>query len=185
MKVFKVLILILITINVIGQEKYAVIIEPFNPENADEGSYAMNQPGIAKYEFWNDIYLMWEMLYDRGFEDENIFVCYYDGEDFTKYGYNERYTAAYNGGLLHITDYPGDEEDIIDMVFTGLADGSNGFPQTTEDDFLVVYTFGHGSTHGIRIGEMDFLYWQEIADYLDAIACHKKVVIMQQCFSGA
>jgi len=78
------LIIVLFTLNpVLSQEKYAVIIT--GDYAATNGSWAMaNGEGrTAMEEFWNDTYLMWEMLHDMGYSYDNIYVLFADGEDYT------------------------------------------------------------------------------------------------------
>ncbi len=66
--------LMLITQLCFTQEKYAIILNAYAPDTFySENSWAdANPTSELFYEFWNDVYLMWEMLYERGFEDENI-----------------------------------------------------------------------------------------------------------------
>lgn len=129
------------------QEKYAVIINAYAPETKDtENSWQQANPSYEPYyEFWTDVYLMWEMLKERGFDNENIFVLYNNGEDYPEDNpeINVRYTAAHHY-LNSIVDYRAYEEE-ADTVFTGLAGGIYGFPQVQEDDFFVLYTraWGH------------------------------------------
>jgi len=135
------------------QEKYAIILNAYAPDTFySENSWADANPSSELYyEFWNDIYLMWEMLYERGFENENIFVLYAGGEDYPVANpwYNQRYKAAYHY-LDSITDYRA-FGTTVDSVFAGLAQGSLGFPQIQEDDFFVLYVFGHGVPTGIKL----------------------------------
>lgn len=70
-------ILIFLGFQTLCQEKYAILINRYTPYDTDsELSYSFNLSGEYAYEFWNDIYLMWEMLFEKGFEDDNIFVCF-------------------------------------------------------------------------------------------------------------
>ncbi|OQX73841.1 MAG: hypothetical protein B6D61_12130 [Bacteroidetes bacterium 4484_249] len=193
MKILTFLIALFLTFQIsYSQEKYAVIINAWAPDTQyEENSWAMANPtNELYYEFWNDVYLMWEMLYEKGFEDTNIYVIYNEGKDypFDNPTYNNRYTAGYHD-LDTITDYRA-YDSAVDSVFTGLAQGVLGFPQIQEDDFFVLYIFGHGGQVGITLLPLPpnlegGLSWVELADYLSAINCHKKVIIMQQCFSGS
>ena len=179
-----------LSFQLVAQEKYALIINAYSPSHTD-GPHRWeiaNPPYDPYYEFWNDVYLMWEMLYLKGFTDENIYVLYNKGYDFQQSGYNQRYTAQHHY-LPKITDFAA-TEGAVDSVFTGLANGFFGFPQIQEDYFFVLYTFGHGSTYGIRLQpfppyEQGSLSWEDLADYLNSLNCHRNVVVMQQCFSGS
>ncbi len=173
-----------------AQEKYAVIVNRYNPSGTTD-SINMYQTSTniddLSFEFWNDLYLMWEMLYERGFDDENIYVFYDQGHDFEYPDYNSRYTAEYHD-LAQITDYRAYRET-FDSLFYGLATGANGFTQIKEDDFLVIYFFGHGGSSGYTLFPLElessgYLYWSDFAEKLDSINCHKKLIIMQQCKSG-
>lgn len=191
---------------IVSQEKYAIIVtgETAGEDVNFNGSWLINaNPPITWDCFWNDTYLMWEMLVvDKGFSDENVYVLYYDGIDFNFDEQDERYTASHNE-YVKVTDLEASKYN-LEIILTGFADGSNGIPQLTEDDFLLVYTFGHGDyvfidevKHSL-ITLRDFQEdpnhqeWDEansVADFelqlfLDDIICDKKVVIMQQCFSG-
>ena len=195
-----------------SQQKYAVIIT--GDYAANKGSWYVNndRDSTAKEAFWNDTYLMWEMLLEKGYTNENIFVLFADSSDYQPDWMYKRYIPQIwhhevipspNG---KITDYSATKEN-VEMVLTGLADGSNGFPQLTQDDFLYVYTFGHGyhavtEPGGTEIARtflclMDYNWdvpdteWDsihsitdiELANLLGNISAHKKVVVMQQCYS--
>lgn len=137
-----------------AQEKYAVLItgpylvEGIHPEeqwNNGEGK----GPDELYYEFWNDTYLMWEMLVTKlGYSDENVFVLFADGIDFpvSHPCVNIRYSAE-KYSLDHITDYSAYIAN-VQAVFNGLRTGLNGFPLVTENDFLFVWTFDHGNGSG-------------------------------------
>ena len=70
-----------------AQKKYAVLIT---------GDYAASQdtanPGLwnggrwtsdrGNDEFWNDTFLMWEMLQEKGFSQDDIYVLFAGGTDF-------------------------------------------------------------------------------------------------------
>lgn len=133
-----------------AQEKYAVLITgPYSvvgipPEeqwNNGEGK----GPDELFYEFWNDTYLMWEMLVTKkGYSDENVFVLFADGLDFQPFWMDERYKPEAG---VQVTDYSATIAN-VQAVFNGLRTGQNGFPQITENDFLFVWTFDHGSGSG-------------------------------------
>ena len=199
--------------NIFSQEKYAVII---TGDYADlEGSWATaNGEGrYAMEEFWNDTYLMWETLIFKGYDNDNIFVLFANNVDYYHDNNDIRYKPQLEydsiiGEFEQITDYKASKENVL-MVLTGMADGLNpDIPQLTEDDFLYVYTFGHGyhavsEPSGTEIARtflclMDYDWdvpdteWDEehsitdieLADLLDNVPANKKLVVMQQCSSG-
>ncbi|HDO28005.1 MAG TPA: T9SS type A sorting domain-containing protein, partial [Bacteroidetes bacterium] len=176
-----------------AQEKYAVLITgdyaATNVPIEDQWNQGQGKSINGFEEFWYDTYLMWEMLvFEKGYSDENIFVLFASGTDFTKPNMWSRYTAAEHG-LDHITDFSATITN-VENVFTGLTTGSGGFPQVTEDDFLFVWTFDHGGpgpgqTGPVYLCLLDGNMWDyEFAALTDPIAAHKKVFWMQQCRSG-
>ncbi len=176
-----------------AQEKYAVLIT--GDYAAASRSYTTlwnNGVGISgngySYgfdEFWNDTYLMWEMLINRGYSNENIIVLFADGEDFYKdhSWVDERYRP--NDGKI-VTDYDATIGN-VQMVFNGLANGTHGMPQVTSNDFLFVWTFDHGTGSGgdsylcLLDGNMSDYDFAALTDNINA---NKKVFWMQQCRSG-
>lgn len=183
---------LLATISLCAQQKYAILINRYEPLATVDSSSTW-QSGksdfIPKYEFWCDLFLMWEMLHDRGFEDENIFVFYDHGIDYKPLWINQRYKAE-SHLIDKITDYRA-YRSTVDSVFEGLATGYFGLPELTEDDFLVLYFFGHGKANNsyslfpIEPEPGGAIYWSDLSEKLDSIKCFKKIVIMQQCYSGS
>jgi len=151
-----------------GQPNHqAVLITGDTPEGAHKKmveAYLMNDsfPELWDYEgakelflkgegniyeaFWNDTYLMWEILYTRGWPDENIHVLDGDGRDY--YQPARRYQARYHD-LRQITDRPAYYADVED-IFSDLANGdpSAGIEPMGPDDNLFVWTFDHGFVAG-------------------------------------
>ena len=185
-----------------AQEKYAVLITGDYaavgiPVELQWGQGAVDDP---KKEFWYDTYLMWEMLVKpveeggKGYSNENIFVLFAGGQDYSFDDMWERY----DGHLWHpeiigegeqITDYSATISN-VESVFNGLATGTGDFPQVTEDDFLFTWVFDHG---GPNPGQPDpaficlldgNMYDYEFAALTDQIQANKKVYWMQQCRSG-
>ena len=173
-------------------ENYAVLItgdtpdrQSISPKTWNEGVY-----GISGYdEFWNDTYMVWEMLYEFGFMDENIYVLYGDGtDDFTR----DRYDVTFQHSEItagKITDYSAYVQD-VENIFNWLATGnpSEDIPQMTGSDFLFVWTFDHGGTLGNNVSVL-YLMDGYIIDYdfstlVDQISYDKRAFWMQQCFSG-
>jgi hypothetical protein len=207
-KLFLAILIFYISANLIhAQEKYAILItgESAGEDANTDGSWIANNNKSTWDEFWNDTYLMWEMLvFDKGYADENVFVLYANGIDYTYPEQTIRYKAENHIGYTQITDMSAIKEN-VEAVFNGLSTGNGGFPQLFEDDFLYVFTFGHGdyaydisNTYHVILTLMGYILdpthqtWDEehsIADFelqnlLDNINCQKKVICMQQCYSG-
>lgn len=213
MKKYFIYLTVIILCNLLlkAQEKYAVLICSTGPGSWEQ--YLLQPDSVIKpyskidsnykaiSSFWNDTYLMWEALMDKGFKNENIFVCYHFGVDFS-YPELMRYRPDYDTTYMHIphiTDYSCHKYNIA-KVFNGLAFGNpqENIPKLLEDDFLYVWTFDHGESEpmsGINAhsyictytnpsGTNDKLWDTTLARYLNNIHCNKKVVAMQQCKSG-
>lgn len=72
------------------------------------------------------------------YDEDNVYVLFGEGEDYDNVA--DVYKHPEDGD---VTDYEATKAN-VEMVFNGLANGTNGFPQLTEDDFLFVWTFDHG-----------------------------------------
>jgi len=174
-----------------AQEKYAVLI------TGDYASYNfINRQNIniwnggfdraAMEEFWNDTFLMWEMLVDEfGYNPENVFVLFADGVDYSNAG--SRY-KKYDDNNQYVNIVYDEASTIsVENIFTDLRYGTNGRPQITDDDFLFVWTFDHGyyssgkSYLCLLDGNMSD---EDFADLVNPIPAYKKVFWMQQCNSG-
>ncbi len=167
-------------------QKYAVIITGDSPGDGYQGQFA--NPNSNYNEFWNDTYLMWEMLVTKfGFDHNKVFVLYAEGSDYASQ--NPRYTVAHSGLLIdHITDFPATVLK-VNTVLSGLADGSNGIPQVTADDFLFVFTFGHGLmdqtlTQGALQLQDGIMIDTQFGQLVKAIPANKRVIWMQNCTGG-
>jgi hypothetical protein len=187
--------LILISSMLFSAEKYAVLITgDYADERGNfEGSWAISNnlsftENDRMEEFWHDTFLMWEMLIDKGYSDDNIYILFADGVDFQPQWIldDERYVVP--ADLAPMTDYPADIAS-VNNVFNGLANGTGGFPQLQDDDFLFCWTFDHGGPWGggqdVYLCLIDGVIWDyDFADLTDQIICQKKVFWMQQCYSG-
>ncbi|UCE74851.1 MAG: hypothetical protein JSV56_03890 [Methanomassiliicoccales archaeon] len=160
-------------------DKYAVLI------CGDYAGYSEEDP-IIDYstlwgydEFWGDMVLMYWILLENGYTDEDIYFLYADGHDYP----SDRYDPE-----GEVTDYPATKDD-VNMVFGGLAYGIGGFPRVDDNDILVVFTFDHGDYDPSEnmsilclIGED--MRADEFAWSVDRIDAGYKMFFMQQCFSG-
>ena len=157
-------------------EYYAVLICPYH----EDWPY-------SEQVMWHDTFLMWEMLFNLGWNDDKIFVLFDEGEDWDYYETNPWYTVEY-----HDYDEEPWEIDIITDYSAYLADVQYVFnniinPYMTEDDFLFVWTFDHGyyeNGHSYLMLEQG----GEIRDDVFAILMpddyETKVFWMAQCASG-
>jgi len=179
--------------SILNAENYAVLITgdtPVLPATSPKTWNGGSNGKVAYDEFWNDTYLMWEILWQYGFKDENIFVLYGYGIDYSSAGDRYNVLIQHQGsGITEITDYPANRQDVMN-IFNWLKNGnsSQGVPQMTSDDFLFVWVFDHGSSYGSN-GSLFYVMDGAINDYALANATNsinydKRVFWMQQCHSG-
>ena len=168
-------------------QKYAVIITGDAPGDGYQGQFA--NPNSNYNEFWNDTYLMWEMLVTKfGFDHTKVFVLYAEGTDYVSQNPRYTYINAAIPGLTHITDYSATISNVQNKL-GGLVNGSNGMPQMTQDDFLFIFTFGHGVldatlTHGALQLQDGIMLDTQFGELVNAIPANKRVIWMQNCASG-
>lgn len=172
-----------------AQEKYAVLITgdyaatSYGVPLSDQWNGGQGKSTYGFDEFWNDTFLMWEMLQEKGYSQDNIIVLFADGNDFTFPLQADEYKP--DPGVT-VTDYSASIAN-VNLVFNGLANGTGGFPQVTQDDFLFVWTFDHGGGSGgnSTLYLIDGLITDDdFAALTNPIAANKKVYWMQQCRSG-
>lgn len=194
------IILIAVSMSLLPAEKYAVLIT---------GDYAATPGGDKSNplnEFWNDTFLMWEMLVTKmDYKPENVYVLFADGVDYWKVpgsNIHERYTPQ------HYDDKPGFEfiDEYYQITENAYNDGAatlGNLQQLTgelkdklnEEDFLFVWTFDHGGRYEIIDGSITKrgsylqLIDQQITDFdfanlFNHIPAFKKVYWMQQCYGG-
>ncbi len=192
----------LMGLSAIAQEKYAVLIcgEGVHVSHGDEclDCYPVGNRAYYNWtEFWDDTYLMWEMLVKpeaeggMGFADENVYVLYADGYDYplNNTWYANRYKKNIQLGYPNITDDSATRNNVME-VLTGLAYGHNGYTRLKEDDFLFVWTFGHSISNELKDNGFslklygDSITEVELGQKLRAISTEKKAIWMQNCFSS-
>jgi hypothetical protein len=141
-------------------------------------------------EFWNDAFLYWEMLTSGykyggfGYHDFFTQVLFADGYDYKPPGYADRYSAPQS-----ITDGAATKTKLVNYL-EYLASGD--FP-LTNDDFLFIWTMGHGGYSILENDYIMYLYNSENQEYITAgefsalvnnINAGKKVIFMQQGYAG-
>lgn len=186
--IYFVLVLCFTNIFSFAQEKYAVLIigdctdRGNHVPPTDKWNGGQYEPPQGPNRFWNDTYLMWEMLQAKGFNRENIFVLFNDGVDC--HPENPRYRPPTN---VTVVNGRADLSNVTN-IFEGLRYGTNGMPVVTEDDFLFVWVFDHGGySNGhssIYLINGQILYDTDFASLVNPIPAHRKAFWMQQCHSG-
>lgn len=154
-------------------EKYAVLISGDLAETGYD-------------EFWNDVVLMQEALINNGFPANHIYVLYGNGNDFfdaNRPNPNYRPNPAITNLAANTTN--------VQNIFTGLANGTGGYPQVTNDDFLFIWTFDHGcgppciAGTNVVLGLIDANMQDTVfANLVNQIPHAYRVICMQQCHSG-
>ena len=190
---------------VTAQQKYAVIFgSEHKPDTADVLSkYVLysekDTSDIRQQEaVWNDSYLMWELLLEKGFSNDNIFFLYHKGKDFVRDHLgllNDRYDPRVEhadiidseDGVL--SDGQSTEQDLFD-VLDSLKTGTGSYPKITKDDFLVLFFYGHGDYERIRCNDYHdtlpstYITLNELKSQLNLFPC-KKIILMQNSKSGS
>ncbi|MEZ5195834.1 MAG: hypothetical protein R2764_05395 [Bacteroidales bacterium] len=155
------IIVFIVTTNstIFSQNKYAVLIigdEATNEQgqmrqlNTNGNENLVFSPwgyGDEKWDaprpcFWYDAVRMYKALLQVGYTDENIFLLFGRGFDYETTTFP---MAHYYDPEPNITDFPARVQD-VENIFEWLKVGnmSLGIPALTDDDFLFVWTFGHG-----------------------------------------
>ena len=173
-------------------EKYAVLItgDYAAKDIPEEALWQTNSAdkSLPMQEFWNDTYLMWEMLIERGYDEKNIIVLFADGQDFyiDNEWVDDRYRPVHAGFSDTYTITKGDASAATITNVENVALELQG--KLTEDDFLFVWTFDHGSYYSSTGSKLCLLDGDmtdtHFASYFNPIQANKKVYWMQQCFSG-
>ncbi|MFZ0456054.1 MAG: T9SS type A sorting domain-containing protein [Ignavibacteriaceae bacterium] len=169
-----------------AQQYYAVLITGDTPEGYANSPKTYNGGGMYSGfdEFWNDTYLMWKLLHDNGFDADHIYTLYGNGNDYPSP--NPRYQPGTGQQITKFSAYYSD----VQNIFTWLANGNteHNIPKMTSNDVLFIWTFDHGTTAGNNVSAlclMDGVIWDyDFASYVNQIACQKRIILMQQCYSG-
>jgi hypothetical protein len=199
--IFVVLALIGLNNAVIAQQKYALLIGGNYLPGTEipvehRWNNGQNMDPVKGYdEFWNDCYLMWELLYDAdfyGYSNENINVLFGGGEDYTFDEQDDRYKSWPNfPEIPYITDDTAKKSDVMsaldgyttltenDYMFIWImSNGGNTIPEDGGDSYVYLWGYDPGNPNAGR------LYDYELKAKLDLIPAQKKVVIVQAPNSG-
>lgn len=174
----------------------AVIICGDTPEGAANGPFSWNgitdpveRRQVVFDEFWNDDFLMWELLYKNAKyelhgtapDSDHIHILFAEGDDWENSGW--RYDPFVQHYILRITDHSA-YYDTVENVFSQLA------AVMGDRDNLFCFTFDHGAIgvspdSGAWLCLMDRkVRTDTFAQWTDQINCNKKIFWMQQCHSG-
>ena len=169
----------------VGQDKYAVLIIGDYADRSVPEQYRWNNGGTKDHrpheEFWHDTFLMWEMLQSKGFDRDNIYVLFADGDDYVSD--NPLYQPPVG---VTVTNDSATIRKVTNL-FEDLRNGSNGRPRLTEDDFLFVWVFDHGkkeNDHSFIFLLDGMMSDTELSSLLNVIPTNRKVYWMQQCNGG-
>ncbi len=202
-KLFILLVMAMFSLNSVlyAQQKYALLIGgDYHPGSEIPVSHQWNNgndldPVKGWDEFWNDTYLMWELLYDdpiTSYSNDNIEVLFANGEDYTFIGQIGRYKSFSNfPEIPSITDGAATKTNVI----TALDDLAN----VEEEDYVFIWIMSNGGNTDPAENVWSYVYlWDydpahpndgRLYDYelkakLDLIPAHKKVVVVQAPNSG-
>jgi hypothetical protein len=133
-----------LALTLFSAEKYAVLIAgDYNPTNVPADQ--LWNEGQGDYsEFWNDLYLQWEMLYKKGYAKENITVIFANGRDMW---WDDRDIATRYRAVNVIPENPLETITNYSATKGNLTTAVNAlYSKIGEDDFLYVWTMSHGGT---------------------------------------
>ena len=184
MKKMIAILLIAITVTLFSAEKYAVLIAgDYNPTDIWSAAEWNGGSGKPYTEFWNDTYLMWELLtQEKGFKPENVIVLFAKGTDLYDVVEDgtplfdwivDRYRPIRHGITTPITNYAATEANVQAVCADLNSKMVHG------DDFLFVWTMGHSSGSSIYLLKDDLSGNEPVdatrfADYFKSLnAMHK------------
>jgi len=173
MKKLIAILLIAVSMSLFSAEKYAVLIAgDYEATGVPSTALWNTEPYSPNMEFWNDLYLQWEMLYEAGYKKENIKVLFASGLDLwmeENYDYiADRYRATNATGTLleTITNYAATELN-VQAVCADL-----GSKMVYGDDFLYVWVMDHSSSSSIYL--MNDALTENVAVPFDRLANYFK-----------
>jgi hypothetical protein len=138
-------------------------------------------------EFWNDAYLLWELLEFnsnlQGYGYDYIYLYFADGDIYDQGDLDLRYQVPPNAPFL-IAEA---SLENIQLLFNGLASGI-GYPLLEDDDFLFIWTLGHGgyNINGsyMNLYDGDVLTDDMFGNLVNSTTALKKVIFMQHGYAG-
>lgn len=166
-----------LALTLFSTEKYAVLIAgDYNPTNVPADQLWSEGQGDYS-EFWNDLYLQWEMLYQKGYAKESITVIFANGRDMWQDDPSiaTRYRAEYNTKIFKetITNHSATKGE-LDIAVSALR-GKIG-----PDDFLYVWAMSHGGTptqSGLYFND-GFMTDTEFAGLFNTVTANKKMFVI-------
>jgi len=134
----------------IAQKKYAILFggedngDPNNPMLMFKSGQSFNQQEAV----WNDTYLMWELLINKGFENDNIYVLYQIGIDLprtlmtvqARYDPLQVYPEIVPNPASMITDKPATEKYLTEIL-NNLKKGKNKAQKLGPTDSLYIWFY--------------------------------------------
>ncbi len=178
----------------IAQKKYAILFGGEHRADNDTPLLYSERKDISMQEsIWNDTYLMWELLINKGFDNDDIIVLYHVGDDYIREHPNVL-DVRYDPRIQHSDIIDPQNGQISDMASTkaSLQSAINTIinENLNPEDLLVFFTYTHGNTNRFQCNNYDFnnpatyVTTSELSNWLAPINC-KKLILMQQCKSGS
>lgn len=178
----------------IAQKRYAILFGGENhKDNETSLYYAGTKSDLDQQEaIWNDTYLMWELLINKGFSNSDIIVLYHLGDDYV-IEHPNILNQRYDPQIAHDDLFPYSTDHLTKMASTksNLQNAINIIKnKITEDDFLVLFTYTHGSVNKFQCNNYSasdpttYVTANELSSWLTPINC-KKLILMQQCKGGS
>jgi hypothetical protein len=162
-------------------EKYAILIAGDYTAEGIPVEQQWNEGLGDNTEFWNDLYLQWEILYKKDYKPENIKVLFAHGRDLWKEPDHEDHATRYRAE--NVTDDP-----TTTIVGYPAEAGVNGLEAAIgeiqanigPDDFLYVWAMSHGgnptqSSLWFLDGELTA---GQFADKFDGINAYKRLFVI-------
>ena len=156
MKKLIAVLVIAVSMSLFSAEKYAVLIAgDYEATGVSSTALWNTEPYAPNTEFWNDLYLQWEMLtQEKGYKPENVIVFFAKGIDLyavkDEFGYEpfgwiaDRYRPSRHG-IESITNYAATKENV--QAVCAELDSKMEFG----DDFLYVWVMSHSSSGSIYL----------------------------------
>ncbi|MDY0016560.1 MAG: hypothetical protein RBS89_01880 [Candidatus Delongbacteria bacterium] len=150
MKKLIAILVIAVSMSLFSAEKYAVLIAGDYNATGISTTPQWNEGLGDNSEFWNDLFLNWEMLtQEKGFKPENVKILFAKGQDLCldqEYiDIDIRYRAEQYPEFTYITNYAATEAN-VQAVCADL-----GSKMEYGEDFLFVWAMSHSSSSSIYL----------------------------------